>query len=184
MLPLPVSGAFHTPYMAPARDRLRAAIATADLRRPSMPVVANVDARVHEQADDWAGLLAAQLCSPVRWRRQCLHTLADLGATTFVELGPGTVLTGLAKRALTGTRALAVGTPADLDRLIETLHGQEEGPVTHHEGEHLFATERLVVSPAAGVEPDPGSNPASPSAPVRSSAGSAATRCAPRSPAR
>lgn len=159
VLPLPVSGAFHTPYMAPARDRLRAAIAGADLRDPQLPVVANVDARVHERADEWAGLLAAQLCSPVRWR-QCLHTLADLGAATFVELGPGTVLTGLAKRAITGARALSVGTPADLDRLLESVHGQEDGPTGVHEGEHLFATERLVVSPAAGVfEPDPGLEP-------------------------
>ena len=159
ILSMAVSGAFHTPFMAPARDRLRAAVASVDLRAPDLPVYANVDARPHTAGDEWAGLLGAQLCSPVRWR-QTLHRLEEAGVTTFVELGPGAVLTGMAKRTVTGARTLSVSTPTELDKLIETLavHGSEA--VGAHEGEHLFATERIVVSPAAGVfRPDPAVGP-------------------------
>ena len=87
-MPLPVSGAFHTPFMAPARDRLRKAIADAKPRDTDVPVISNVDALAHDQGDDWASLLSAQLCSPVRWR-QCLIALADAGVTTLVELRAG-----------------------------------------------------------------------------------------------
>jgi [acyl-carrier-protein] S-malonyltransferase len=157
VMPVAVSGAFHTPFMAPARDRLRKAIGQADLRPSDAPVFANVDAAPHDRPDEWTGLLGAQLCSPVRWR-QTLHALADAGCVTFVELGPGTVLSGMAKRTIKGARPIAVSTPDDLDRLLEHLASTPDtsalGP---HEGEHLFVTERLVVSPAAGVfEPEAG----------------------------
>jgi len=69
VLSMAVSGAFHTPYMAPARDRLRAALADADLRSPEQPTYANVDAMAHDVGDEWSSLLGAQLCRPVRWRR-------------------------------------------------------------------------------------------------------------------
>src|SRR6476619_2671322 len=82
VMPLPVSGAFHTPFMTAARDRLRKAIAAIDLRAGDRPVVANVDGKVHLEGSDWAALLTTQLCSPVRWR-QSLHTLDELGATRF-----------------------------------------------------------------------------------------------------
>jgi [acyl-carrier-protein] S-malonyltransferase len=156
VLPVAVSGAFHTPFMAPARDRVRKAIAGADLRDGDTPVFANVDAAAHVAADDWSSLLAAQLCSPVRWR-QTLHAMAEAGCATFVELGPGSVLSGLAKRTVDGAKPLAVSTPDDLDRLLEHLAATPEtGAVGTHEGEHLFATERLVVSPGAGIfEPAP-----------------------------
>lgn len=150
VLPVKVSGAFHTPFMGPARDRLRKALAETELRDPEVPVVANVDGRLHDRAEEWAGLLAAQLCSPVRWR-QSLHTLAGGGVTTFVEIGPGTVLTGMCTRTVTsGARALSVQTPGDLDHLLEDLSGQPPVAV-FPEGEHLFASERLVVSPRTGV---------------------------------
>jgi [acyl-carrier-protein] S-malonyltransferase len=150
VLPVPVSGAFHTPFMAPARDRLRKAIAAADLRVAELPVYANVDATPHTSVDEWSSLLAAQLCSPVRWR-QTLHNLDHDGHGRFVELGPGSVLTGMAKRTLGGALVQSVAGPDDLDRLIETLAAPAIGVAGAHEGEHLFATERLVVSPAAGV---------------------------------
>jgi len=150
VMALPVGGAFHTPLMATARDRLRKAIDSTEFREPDGAVVANVDGTAHAAADDWPELLRAQLTSPVRWR-QSLHSLADLGFTTFVELGPGTVLTGMAKRTIEGSRTLNVSTPDDIDHLLEVLHGPPPGPVGQLEGEHLFATERLVVSPAAGV---------------------------------
>jgi [acyl-carrier-protein] S-malonyltransferase len=156
VLPLPVSGAFHTPFMAPARDRLRKAIANAKPRDTDVPVISNVDALAHDQGDDWASLLSAQLCSPVRWR-QCLIALADAGVTTLVECGPGGVLTGMAKRTVPSLQALSVSTPDEVDSLLESIAGTSTTPhLTGHEGEHLFATERLVVSPAAGVfTPDP-----------------------------
>ena len=147
---LPVGGAFHTPLMSPARDRLRKAIDLTDFRAPQGIVVANVDAAAHADQSEWPDLLKAQLCSPVRWR-QTLHTLGDRGFTTFVELGPGAVLTGMAKRTLKGSRTLSVSKPDDLDVLLETLAGPPVAEVGQLEGEHLFASERLVVSPSAGV---------------------------------
>jgi len=153
VLPIKVGGAFHTPLMAPARDRLKKALAEVQFREMEVPVVANVDATAHEDPADWPGLLTAQLCSPVSWR-QSLHTLSDRPVMTFVELGPGTVLAGTVKRTLDGTKAISVGTPADLDTLLERIEG--ESAAAHHEGEHLFMTERVVVSPAAGLfEPAP-----------------------------
>jgi [acyl-carrier-protein] S-malonyltransferase len=151
VMPVAVSGAFHTPFMAPARERLRKAIADARLRPSETPVVANVDAIAPTDADAWAGLLAAQLCSPVRWR-QTLHALAAAGCSVFVELGPGRVLTGMAKRTIDGAHTMGVSTPDDLDRLLE-LVASPPAPraVGSHEGEHLFMTERLVVSPVTGV---------------------------------
>jgi [acyl-carrier-protein] S-malonyltransferase len=150
VMPLQVAGAFHTPYMTAARDRLRAALAAADPRDSDVPVVSNVDGLAHDQAADWASLLSAQLSSPVRWKH-CLLTLADAGVTDFAELGPGAVLTGMAKRTVSGSRTISVATPEDLDKLLEWVGaGTPSGP-PHQEGEHLFAVERLVVSPAAGI---------------------------------
>src|SRR5262245_11874885 len=148
VLPIRVSGAFHTAFMAPARDRLRKAVSEVDFRSLDMPVVANVDATSHDDAGDWPGLLTAQLSNPVRWR-QTVHALAEQGIRTFVELGPGTVLSGTVKRTVDGVRGLAVNTPDDLDTLLERIEGEEGA--AHHEGEHLFMTERVVVSPAAGL---------------------------------
>jgi [acyl-carrier-protein] S-malonyltransferase len=147
---LPVSGAFHTPFMTPARDRLREAIASANPRDTEVPVISNVDAIAHDHGDEWASLLSAQLSSPVRWK-QCLLTLNDLGVTGFAELGPGGVLTGMAKRTLEGTRTISVSTPDELDKLIEWVNNAAPTGIQQHEGEHLFAVERLVVSPASGV---------------------------------
>ena len=147
---LQVAGAFHTPYMAPARDRLRKAIADADPRDTEVPVISNVDAKAHDKGSDWASLLSAQLSSPVRWKH-CLLTLADLGVVDFVELGPGGVLTGMAKRTVTQARTISSSTPEELDRLIEWVDAGKKPATPAHQGEHLFATERLVVSPAAGV---------------------------------
>ncbi len=156
VLPFPVAGAFHTLLMAPARSRLRKALATTTFVTPEVPVVANVDGRVHERADEWPGLLSAQLCSPVRWR-QSLETLAALGASAVVEVGPGGVLSGLARRTLSDVRVLAVAAPDDLDHLVDQVAGTESWHTyaAAHQGEHLYTSERVVVSPATGVfEPE------------------------------
>lgn len=149
VMPLQVGGAFHTPYMGQARDELKKAIAQATLREPDVPVAANIDARLHTDPDDWAGILAGQLISPVRWR-QSVQRLFDDGCRTFIELGAGAVLTGMAKRIAPEAKAFAVSTPDDLDKLLEILAG--DAPHARAlDGEHLYMTERIVVSPAAGV---------------------------------
>jgi len=150
VMPLQVSGAFHTPFMAPARDRLRQAIAAASPRDTEVPVISNVDSLPHHSGSEWSSLLSAQLSSPVRWKH-CLLTMAELGVNDFVELGPGGVLTGMAKRTVDGARTISVSTPEELDKLIEWVNLDLPRAATQHEGEHLFAVERLVVSPAAGV---------------------------------
>ena len=150
VMPLPVGGAFHTPFMAPARDRLAKAIDRTEFRDSHGIVVANVDAADHGRGSDWPDLLKAQLTSPVRWR-QTLARLDAEGFTTYVELGPGDVLSRLVKRTLKGRRPLSVSAPEDLDSLLESLAASSVRPAAAIEGEHLFATERLVVSPGAGV---------------------------------
>jgi [acyl-carrier-protein] S-malonyltransferase len=150
VMALPVSGAFHTPYMAPARDRLRKAIGDAHPRDTDIPIVSNVDALPHDKGSEWASLLSAQLGSPVRWKHGLLR-LAEEGVREFVELGPGGLLSGMAKRTVPSARTISVATPEDLDKLLDFIGS---GLVTTHravEGETLFATERVVVSPGAGV---------------------------------
>ncbi|HUC35735.1 MAG TPA: ACP S-malonyltransferase [Acidimicrobiales bacterium] len=158
VMPFPVAGAFHTLLMAPARARLRKALSDAPFTDAEIPVVANVDARSHHSPGDWPGLLSAQLCGPVRWR-QSLETLEREGATRVVEVGPGGVLTGLARRTLPEVDAVSVGSPDDLEKLLEVLSGNEtwHAYAAAHQGEHLYTSERVVVAPVAGLfEPDPG----------------------------
>lgn len=148
VLPLSVGGAFHTPFMAPAAERLRAALAATAFANAEVPVIANVDGLPHQHADQWAHLLDAQLTAPVRWRQTLERMVAD-GITAFVELGPGSVLTGLARRAAPDGTAKAAAEPGDLDTIVEVAIAV--GSLDHHDGEHLFVSERLVVSPAAGL---------------------------------
>jgi [acyl-carrier-protein] S-malonyltransferase len=150
VMPLQVSGAFHTPFMTAARDRLRKAIAEANPRDTEVPVISNVDALAHNTGAEWSSLLSAQLSSPVRWKH-CLLALEEHGVTEFVELGPGGVLTGMAKRTVDAARTIAVSTPEDLEKLLEWVNAGSRHSGAQLEGEHLFAHERLVVSPAAGL---------------------------------
>jgi [acyl-carrier-protein] S-malonyltransferase len=94
---LDVDGAFHTPLMQAAADDLFADLAGANFRQPSVPVVSNADATACTDTDGWRERLVEHLVHPVRWR-QSLDTLVDLGADTLVEVGPGRVLTGLARK--------------------------------------------------------------------------------------
>jgi [acyl-carrier-protein] S-malonyltransferase len=155
---LPVAGAFHTPLMSNARPALRKALDEAVFVAPEVPVVANVDARVHEDPAQWPELLSAQLCGPVLWH-QSLETLSGLGASALVELGAGGVLSGLAKRAAPGVRALSVATPGDLDALMDAVATLEVTVPRRHrrrEETRLYVSERLVVSPGDGTfQPEP-----------------------------
>jgi len=156
VMALPVSGAFHTPFMTPARERLREAIAAARPRDSDVPIISNVDALSHQQGDEWSSLLSAQLCSPVRWKHSLLE-LSRQGVAGYVELGPGGVLTGMVKRTVEGSRSISVSTPEELDALLEWVSQVAPPVATVHEGEHLFVVERLVVAPAAGLfTPKPG----------------------------
>lgn len=120
VMPLDVSGAFHTPFMAPAGDALAAAIADTEFHDAEVPVVANVDASVHTTAADWPGLLERQLTSPVRWAAS-VTTLVDEGASTFVEVGPGAVLTGTVKRIERSADRHSAMTPEQVDAVVAAI---------------------------------------------------------------
>lgn len=96
-VPLAVAGAFHTPIMGPAVERLREALANARITRPAIPVVSNVDAQPHFDPDEIRSLLLEQVVSPVRWEDSLRYLLGE-GYDQFYEVGPGRVLRGLLKR--------------------------------------------------------------------------------------
>ncbi len=98
VIPLAVAGAFHTPLMQPAVERLRAALANVPMQRPRIPVISNVDARPHDDPNEIRELLIQQLCSQVRWEDSMRYLLDEQAITQFYELGPGRVLCGLLKR--------------------------------------------------------------------------------------
>jgi [acyl-carrier-protein] S-malonyltransferase len=96
-VPLAVAGAFHTQIMRPADQRLAEALADAEVHRPKLPVVSNVDARPHDDPDEIRQLLIKQILSPVRWE-DSMRYLLDQGFDQFYEVGPGRVLRGLLRR--------------------------------------------------------------------------------------
>jgi [acyl-carrier-protein] S-malonyltransferase len=149
---LKVGGAFHSPYMLEAKDRLRKAIAQTRFYDLEVPVIANVDAREHTAATEWPSLLAEQLTSPVRWY-DTMNAIRASRPQLIVEVGPGGVLTNLAKRHMPEIPAISVAEPDDLDELVELLAG--DGPVADwaasHQGERLYGSERLIVAPSTGV---------------------------------
>ncbi len=109
-LRLKVAGAFHSPLMEPAVEPLSDAIDAIGFRAPRMPVASNVTGSLVSEPSELRELLKRHVVSPVRWER-CAQALSSAGATTFVEAGPGDVLTKLAKRAVPGAIAVAVGSP-------------------------------------------------------------------------
>ena len=117
---LPVSAPFHCGLMTPAAERLARELDPVTVADPRLPVIRNVDASVTRSADEVKPALLAQVANPVRWT-ECVRRLADEGATSFVELGPGRVLTGLLRRILNGARGFAVEDPAALDKTQQAL---------------------------------------------------------------
>jgi [acyl-carrier-protein] S-malonyltransferase len=111
IVPLNVSAGFHTPLMAPAAERLRAALDRIEWRSPRIPVMANLTGREHQGGDRIPHLMEMQLRSPVRWAA-CVQSLVDLGCDMFVEVGPKRALTGMMRELAPGAAAVAVGTPA------------------------------------------------------------------------
>jgi [acyl-carrier-protein] S-malonyltransferase len=96
-LPLAVAGAFHTPIMQPAVDRLAAALANVTMRPPAIPVISNVDARPHSDPEEIRQIMIRQVVQPVRWEDSIRYLLGQ-GFDQFYELGPGRVLRGLLRR--------------------------------------------------------------------------------------
>ncbi|HEX6255232.1 MAG TPA: ACP S-malonyltransferase [Euzebyales bacterium] len=110
---LQVGAAYHSPHMAPAVEAFGPALDAVEFAAAKLPVVANVDATAHADADDWPSLLRTQLTSPVRWR-ETVAAFAELGVGEVVELGPSAVLTGLVKRTDRSLGRRTVITPDDL----------------------------------------------------------------------
>ncbi|MER6018539.1 ACP S-malonyltransferase [Streptomyces anulatus] len=111
---LKVAGAFHTHHMAPAVEKLRAAVGDLTVSDPTVRYVSNADGHTVATGTEVIARLVGQVANPVRWDL-CMETFQSLGVTALVELSPGGTLTGLAKRALPGVKTLALKTPDDLD---------------------------------------------------------------------
>jgi [acyl-carrier-protein] S-malonyltransferase len=116
---LRVSGAFHSPLVAKAADRLRPALEKVKFNEPAAPFMSTVTARI-EEARRMGPLLVEQLTAPVRFT-QAAQALMKEGVNTFVEVGPGNVLSGLVKRIDHSVKTITVNTPHAVDRLEETL---------------------------------------------------------------
>ena len=120
VIPLKVSGAFHSPAMKAVAPALAAAIRATPFHPLKYPVIANVDAEVHTNSNDFVSLLEKQVHSPVQWVASVRRAAAE-GATTFIEFGAGNVLTGLVKRILPDARTANVSDPATLKEALDLI---------------------------------------------------------------
>ncbi|MGH3670832.1 MAG: ACP S-malonyltransferase, partial [Pseudonocardiaceae bacterium] len=117
---LPVAGAFHTRYMAPAGRALAQCAAELTAKDPAYPLLSNADGSVVADGAEMLHRLVVQVTKPVRWD-YCMATLRALGVDATVELPPAGTLSGLVKRELRGTTTLALKTPEDLDKVAGVL---------------------------------------------------------------
>ena len=115
---LPVAGAYHSRLMAGAQPKVRAMLDALALNPPAVPVISNVTARPHGGPEDIRQALAAQVVSPVRWEDSIRYLLAQ-GFSRFIELGPGTVLSGFVKRI---DKTVTILNVADVPSLDSTVH--------------------------------------------------------------
>jgi [acyl-carrier-protein] S-malonyltransferase len=118
---LPVSGAFHSPLMEPAVVGLTSAIATSAFIDPSFPVYSNVTADANTTAARAKELLLKQLTSPVKWSTEIRNIAKSFPDALYVEMGPGSVLSGLMGRLVKGARTFACGTAAETDKLLQMV---------------------------------------------------------------
>lgn len=119
-IPLPVSVPVHTPLMQQAADRLAKDLGAVRWAELSAPLVNNAEARAISRAEEIQISLIRQLPSSVLWE-DTVHAMGNMGVTTFVEVGPGTVLTGLIKRILSGVNVLNVNDPKSLDATLKAV---------------------------------------------------------------
>lgn len=122
VIPLAVAGAFHTQHMAPAQEVVRAAVADLVPSDPATMLLSNRDGAPVSSGTDALQRIVSQITSPVRWDL-CTAALQAAGVNALIELAPGGVLTGLAKRELRGVPAVAVTSPADLDAARSVAKG-------------------------------------------------------------
>jgi len=120
VVPLTVSAPFHCALMAPAQDRLAPELRGLTVHTPRVPIVANVDAEPKRDAHAAIEALVQQVASPVRWEA-VVSRLASEGVTTYVEVGPGTVLSGLVRKIHREATVVSFGTPDDLEAVERTL---------------------------------------------------------------
>jgi [acyl-carrier-protein] S-malonyltransferase len=116
VIPLQVSAPFHCALMKRAEERLAPELRELDVHDPRVPVIANVDAQPKQSAPESVDALVRQIVSPVLWQ-DCVERLASHGVTTYVEVGPGRVLSGLVKKIHKGARVFAFGEPGDLEAI-------------------------------------------------------------------
>jgi [acyl-carrier-protein] S-malonyltransferase len=126
VIPLRVSGAFHSPLMADAAAAFVRVLDGVDMRAPAVPVIANVDASPVTGAAGLRERLGRQMVSAVRWS-DSVERLVELGADVLVEVGPGEVLTGLARRIAPQVRAVGVSSLAAAAALAERLGADGRG---------------------------------------------------------
>jgi len=107
-IPLPVSGAFHTPLMQPAMEGLTRAVAELKFEKPSIPIIANVTAEPLTSGEEVKEELITQLCNGIQWQRSVEHMINN-GVDTFIEIGPGKVLSGLVRRINRGVNTVNIG---------------------------------------------------------------------------
>ncbi len=117
---LNVSGAFHTVLMQDAAERLAAFARSLTFNPPSCPLYSNANGQMIPDDVDWPDYLAAHMCSPVRWTSE-IQNLEQAGIRTFIELGPGKVLTGLVKKIATDAVAMPGENQAMLDKVAQAL---------------------------------------------------------------
>ena len=118
VIPLKVSGAFHSPLMEPAVAGLTAALSATTFKRPRFPVIANATAGAVTEPAEAARLLAAQLTAPVRWVEGVQEAARRCPGARFLEVGPGNVLSGLLKRAVPGAKAVTLGTAQEVEQWL------------------------------------------------------------------
>jgi [acyl-carrier-protein] S-malonyltransferase len=121
---LRVAGAFHSALMEPALPRVREAVSRLSFREPDMLVVPNGSGRPTREPSALRDLLSRHIVSPVRWERS-MRAMADAGIVSFVEAGPGDVLTKLLRRCVPGATAVPVGSPADAAAARTSLSDRE-----------------------------------------------------------
>ncbi|MGN1346892.1 MAG: ACP S-malonyltransferase [Eubacteriales bacterium] len=122
VVPIPVSGAFHSPFMASASSEFENVLTKYEIKIPALPVYANLTGDVYPE--DIRASLAAQMKSPVRWQTTVERMIAD-GADTFIECGPGKTLAGLIKRIDKNVRVYSVQDTATVDAVAAELKGEE-----------------------------------------------------------